>query len=296
MTHGPGGGVPGDPNGELHLGRKSAPGAPGSARAPDQQDVPTWQVYAWFAGALTLSVLGGGIVFSTLSSRVNAVTLVTVSITLTAATLLGCALIARMQSLGPPTDRLRLCGTSPSVTTWLVCLCGAPALGMFLDSAVALLDIERAGTLAVLFDTIARANASELVLFTCAVSLGPGLGEELLFRGYMQPRLIERHGAVAGILVASGLFGLIHMDPLHSPLAFTMGIYLGYVAWRFDVRLSIAVHMFNNLFSTLAVVWSTHSEVQSEAAAVSCALGLALFLACLWYLVRGPGRRAGRHP
>ncbi|MGZ4846915.1 MAG: CPBP family glutamic-type intramembrane protease [Halobacteriota archaeon] len=36
------------------------------------------------------------------------------------------------------------------------------------------------------------------------------LVEELLFRVLLQPQLIERRGAVAGILITSVLFGALH--------------------------------------------------------------------------------------
>jgi membrane protease YdiL (CAAX protease family) len=43
------------------------------------------------------------------------------------------------------------------------------------------------------------------------VWLGPdaaGFAEELLYRGWMQPRLVARWGPAAGVLVTAALFGL----------------------------------------------------------------------------------------
>ena len=52
-------------------------------------------------------------------------------------------------------------------------------------------------------------------------------GEEVLFRGYIQTRLVERHGAVWGILIGSIVFTMLHMlvRPL-SPVTILSGVIL----------------------------------------------------------------------
>lgn len=54
-----------------------------------------------------------------------------------------------------------------------------------------------------------------------------GFGEELIFRGYIQTRLIERCGAICGILIGSTIFVLLHFlgNPL-SPVAILSGVAL----------------------------------------------------------------------
>jgi membrane protease YdiL (CAAX protease family) len=54
-----------------------------------------------------------------------------------------------------------------------------------------------------------------------------GFGEEVLFRGYIQTRLIERYRAVWGILIGSIVFTLLHL-PFHqlSPVTIFSGVIL----------------------------------------------------------------------
>ncbi|NIR02100.1 MAG: CPBP family intramembrane metalloprotease, partial [Gemmatimonadales bacterium] len=47
-----------------------------------------------------------------------------------------------------------------------------------------------------------------------------GFGEEIVYRGYVQTKLVERQGAVLGVLLASIIFTVVHLAvrPL-TPLA-----------------------------------------------------------------------------
>ncbi len=57
---------------------------------------------------------------------------------------------------------------------------------------------------------IPNASASELIRVSIVMIFFVALVEELLFRVLLQPQLIERSGAVAGILITSVLFGALH--------------------------------------------------------------------------------------
>jgi len=75
--------------------------------------------------------------------------------------------------------------------------------------------------------------------------------EELYFRGYLMPR-ISRYGKWAPLL--GGLFfGLYHVWQLYGfPTVFLLGVALGYVVWwKRDIRLSISLHVFANVFLRL---------------------------------------------
>jgi membrane protease YdiL (CAAX protease family) len=58
--------------------------------------------------------------------------------------------------------------------------------------------------------SIPNASASELIRLSIIMIFFVALVEELLFRVLLQPQLIERSGAVAGILITSVLFGALH--------------------------------------------------------------------------------------
>jgi membrane protease YdiL (CAAX protease family) len=63
------------------------------------------------------------------------------------------------------------------------------------------------------------------------LALLAGAGEELVFRGVLQPALVRRLGTLPGLLLTSGLFGLLHPITLtYVVLAAAIGLYLGVVA------------------------------------------------------------------
>jgi membrane protease YdiL (CAAX protease family) len=99
------------------------------------------------------------------------------------------------------------------------------------------------------------------VLDLALISLAAGIGEEMLFRGFAQGLFARWLGLWGGVIVASVLFGVVHLITLtYAILAGVIGIYLG----------AIQVHTDNLL-------------------AVILAHALYDFLA-LVYLVRGPGK------
>jgi membrane protease YdiL (CAAX protease family) len=57
---------------------------------------------------------------------------------------------------------------------------------------------------------IPNASASELIRFSIVMIFFVALVEELIFRALLQPQLIERSGAVVGIVITSVLFGALH--------------------------------------------------------------------------------------
>ena len=70
------------------------------------------------------------------------------------------------------------------------------------------------------------ARASVLALLI--IALLAGLGEELLFRGVIQPVLLELSGTAIALIVTSLIFGLLHLiTPTYAFLAAAFGLYLG---------------------------------------------------------------------
>jgi membrane protease YdiL (CAAX protease family) len=76
------------------------------------------------------------------------------------------------------------------------------------------------------------------------------IGEELFFRGFMQPRLRRVWRAGPAILATALAFGLIHGEPTHAVLATVLGLYLGVIAERAgSVRPAVVCHVANNTVS-----------------------------------------------
>ncbi|MCA9231551.1 MAG: CPBP family intramembrane metalloprotease [Planctomycetales bacterium] len=86
----------------------------------------------------------------------------------------------------------------------------------------------------------ARNSWLELAL----VSLAAGLGEELLFRGALQPLLAIWIHPLAAVAVVSLLFGLAHaLSPIYFLAATGVGLYLGWLAMAYsDLVAPIVAH------------------------------------------------------
>ena len=82
----------------------------------------------------------------------------------------------------------------------------------------------------------------------------PGIGEELLFRGFLQRRMEiyfrdrSQSYKMLALIVTSIIFAAAHLDIVGLPTRFILGLFLGYLAQRRKYSLlgpSVA-HGFNN--------------------------------------------------
>lgn len=96
----------------------------------------------------------------------------------------------------------------------------------------------------------ARCSILDLALISAAA----GLGEELLFRGFLQASLEDRFGRLAGVGVASTVFGLLHfITPTYALYAGLVGSYLG-LAWLWSGNLLVVI-VAHALYDFLALVY-----------------------------------------
>lgn len=85
------------------------------------------------------------------------------------------------------------------------------------------------------------------VVFVVTIALAPGFFEEMLFRGYIQRRLLERWRPDWAIGVATLLFTLAHITPHAMAVALPLGAWFGYIAWRTgSIVPTIVCHAFVN--------------------------------------------------
>ncbi len=85
------------------------------------------------------------------------------------------------------------------------------------------------------------------VPFVLSIAIVPGISEELMFRGYVQRRLLERWSPLWAIGVTSLMFAVVHVQPHTVVAAFPLGLWLGFLAWRCDsIGPSILCHAFIN--------------------------------------------------
>jgi membrane protease YdiL (CAAX protease family) len=86
------------------------------------------------------------------------------------------------------------------------------------------------------------------------VAVTPGLCEEVLFRGYLQRTLQRRLAFPWHFLLSGGLFALFHQQVLSLPSLLIVGLYLGFVYYRFGtLYLTMFSHFLYNAVLILLV-------------------------------------------
>lgn len=133
--------------------------------------------------------------------------------------------------------------------------------------------------------------------FVVLIGLIPGFCEEMLFRGYIQRRLISRWRPFWGITLSSILFGLAHVVPTTVVFATVIGFYLGILAWRCgSIWPSILCHLFINssinLWRVIVKFWGIPEQTQTICEGLGLGLSAACFAATLWLLFRKPMAQA----
>ena len=162
------------------------------------------------------------------------------------------AVLSRPRSLR---NRLGLGRGALPVSTSVVLLVGFIVLSNGLHQWLLSLDLRSTGSLAEIDAVVreSRAQAPSFLLAVLALGIAPGFGEEIFFRGFIQRGLARRLGALWGVLLAAAVFGLAHFDPIHSSLAFVLGVYLGVVTQLTgSIRTAILCHAVNNTLGVLA--------------------------------------------
>lgn len=112
------------------------------------------------------------------------------------------------------------------------------------------------------FGEVARtADASTFALLLLFGAVAPGLAEEMMFRGLLQSRFIARWGPMAGIALSALLFGVYHADLRQGLGAMTMGVWIGWLAWREGTIVNVAFgHGLNNASAFLLSRFMTNPD------------------------------------
>ena len=91
-----------------------------------------------------------------------------------------------------------------------------------------------------------------ILLFTAVVILAP-LGEEIIFRGFLQ-QILEKYwkDVTQAILFTALIFSLIHMNPYWFFQIYILGIFLGFLAWKTNSIIApLILHGLNNFIALL---------------------------------------------
>jgi membrane protease YdiL (CAAX protease family) len=150
---------------------------------------------------------------------------------------------------------LRLRRPSPAVLV-LAGLGVIPA-GIVVDETTYLLhslapSVFDASGLGAFVESFASFSTGGFALATIAVTLGPALGEELFFRGFVLRTARADLSAWAAVLLASFLFGVLHLDMLQGTGATLIGLYLGFTVLVADsIWPAVVAHGVNNLLCSI---------------------------------------------
>jgi membrane protease YdiL (CAAX protease family) len=149
-------------------------------------------------------------------------------------------------------SRLRLLPGRETGRHLSVMIIGVVALGQALDSLSVLVGVSERGAMLVIRRALSGTSGTDLFFAVIVIGVLAGSAEEVFFRGYMQSLLRERWRPLTAVAVTSACFGLLHLDWIHAPLAFILGLYLGFVAELAGSALpAIACHVVNNAVFTV---------------------------------------------
>jgi membrane protease YdiL (CAAX protease family) len=197
-------------------------------------------------------------------------------------------------SRSPEPIRLRLGWVNPNLPGWSYPVIAMSvlvpfALGLALAIGVTQL-IKPDESVQQLYDQISWRTVVPFVLF---IALVPAFLEELLFRGYIQRRLLQRWSPWVAIFVTSVLFTLMHITPQAMAAVFPLGIWLGVLAWRTgSVWPGIVCHAFVNgswnIFQTGVKLGKIPENPPVPALVALGVVALGCFLVTLYLIARRP--------
>lgn len=197
--------------------------------------------------------------------------------------------------LSPEPMRVRLGWLRPGLPIWgYSALALSSLLPMTIGVAMAILLAEVLPpdpSVRLLYEKMTPTAAIPFVLF---IALGPGFMEELLFRGYMQRRLLRRWSPAVAITVVSLLFALMHVTPHGILVALPIGFWFGVIAWRTEsVWPTIACHAFVNggwnIWNISSKFGGLPSGSHPAVLATAAGIGVVFFIVSLRLLARHNG-------
>jgi uncharacterized protein len=180
--------------------------------------------------------------------------------------------------------RLRLGSTPLSWRRVLLMLVGVLAISEAMGAVVDIVGWGEKGALGALTGAMRQFSGSSYLALVMILGLFAPVAEELFFRGFIQTRLVGRFGAWPGILITAFLFGLLHLDGIHTPLSLVIGVFLGWAAVASGtVLVPVLLHVANNVTS---VVLTAYLPATGPAWSnlVIFALSMAVAVAAIWRL------------
>ncbi len=208
------------------------------------------------------------------------------------------AMVAAKMSPVPIIQRIGL--VKPRCPTWahvVFVLGSALPLALGVGAAYLMAElIEPDKSVEMLYEQITNAWA---IPFIVLIGLLPGFAEEILFRGYMQRRFIDRWGPVTGIIVTSIIFGLFHVTPHGIALATIIGAWLGVLAYRTGsiwsgIFCHAAINSSWNVWQVGKQLWGLPETPSMTVSVIGIVLMIFFFGLAIWVLATQVGRTPDR--
>jgi len=132
-----------------------------------------------------------------------------------------------------------------------------------------------------------------ILLQKLVLYLAMGFGEEIVFRGYIQPRVVNQYGAIWGVLATSVVFTLLHQISYSlSPVVILSGVML-WTAIGVLYHLSKSLYLVGVFHGTMNTLLNTlQFEVGDVTSLVVNALVLCVVIVVVLVKVRGSGIRS----
>lgn len=103
-------------------------------------------------------------------------------------------------------------------------------------------------------ETLIAQNWHDWVILLLASVLLAGFFEEMLFRGFVQNALEQKHPPLFAVLSTAVLFSFVHLMPWWFIQLIFIAMFLGVLAWRSESIIpSAIIHAQNNLISILLI-------------------------------------------
>lgn len=154
-----------------------------------------------------------------------------------------------------PRKSLRLVRGRWPIWGWVAAAVATPLIGTLASMAIGPF-VEESATLEAMGDAFRHhANTGFLIPVALMIGITPSICEEILFRGFLQPRLTRLMPPIAGVFLASLGFAAMHLDPVHVLGVLPLGLWLGFLSYKsaslFPAMLG---HFVNNTLSVVMVV------------------------------------------
>ena len=108
----------------------------------------------------------------------------------------------------------------------------------------------------ILFDALDRVIHQIVIFLFLAVVVMAPIGEEVVFRGFLQKFLEEYWKDITrAVLITSLFFAMIHFNPYWTIQIYLLGVILGFLSWKTkSVIPSIILHSINNGMAFISTV------------------------------------------